>query len=101
MEATLAAVGDCFRQQIHGVRRFGTASLDLAHVASGLYGAFFEYQLSAWDFAAGQLLVEEAGGVVTTCDDLSMPIGKSTLLASNGLLHEQLLPIVRRHMLPA
>ena len=99
MEATLAAVGDCFRQQIHGVRRFGTASLDLAHVASGLYGAFFEYQLSPWDFAAGQLLVEEAGGVVTTCDGLKPPIKKTTLLASNGLLHDQLLPIVKKHML--
>ena len=101
MEATLAAVGDCFRQQIHGVRRFGTASLDLAHVAAGLYGAFFEYQLSPWDFAAGQLLVEEAGGIVTTCDGLSPPIRKTTLLASNGLLHDQLLPIVRQHMLPS
>ncbi len=99
MEATLAAVGEFFRQQIHGVRRFGTASLDLAHVASGLYGAFFEYQLSAWDFAAGQLLVEEAGGQVTTCDGQPMPIEKSTMLASNGVLHDQLLPIVRRHML--
>ncbi len=101
MEATLAAVGDCFRQQIHGVRRFGTASLDLAHVASGLYGAFFEYQLSPWDFAAGQLLVEEAGGVVTTCDGQVPPIRKTTLLASNGLLHDQLLPIVEKHMLSA
>lgn len=99
MEATLAAVGDCFRQQIHGVRRFGTASLDLAHVASGLYGAFFEYQLSPWDFAAGQLLVEEAGGIVTTCDGQAPPIKKTTLLASNGLLHDQLLPIVKKHML--
>ena len=101
MEATLAAVGDCFRQQIHGVRRFGTASLDLAHVASGLYGAFFEYQLSPWDFAAGQLLVEEAGGIVTTCDNQRPPLKKTTLLASNGLLHAQLLPIVRQHMLPS
>ncbi len=100
MEATLAAVGDCFRQQIHGVRRFGTASLDLAHVASGLYGAFFEYQLSPWDFAAGQLLVEEAGGIVTTCSGERPPLKKTTLLASNGLLHAQLLPIVRQHMLP-
>ena len=99
MEATLAAVGDCFRQQIHGVRRFGTASLDLAHVACGLYGAFFEYQLSPWDFAAGQLLVEEAGGIVTTCDGQAPPIKKTTLLASNGLLHDQLLPIVKKHML--
>ena len=66
MEATLATIHKLFKTGIHGVRRFGTASLDLAHVASGYYGAFFEYQLSPWDFAAGRLLVEEAGGRVTT-----------------------------------
>ncbi|MCA9065147.1 MAG: inositol monophosphatase, partial [Planctomycetaceae bacterium] len=74
MEATLAAVADLFRQQIHGVRRFGTASLDLAHVASGLYGAYFEYQLSPWDFAAGRLFVEEAGGRVTTARGDELPL---------------------------
>ncbi len=99
MEATLAAIGDCFRQQIHGIRRFGTASLDLAHVASGLYGAYFEYQLSPWDFAAGQLLVEEAGGKVTACDGGPLPLSKTSVLASNGVLHAQMLPIVSRHLL--
>lgn len=100
MEATLRAVGDCFRQQIHGVRRFGTASLDLAHVASGLYGAYFEYQLSPWDFAAGQLLVEEAGGRVTTCDGSPLALAKSTVLASNGLLHDQMVATVDGHWPP-
>jgi len=100
MEATLAAVGDCFRRQIHGVRRFGTASLDLAHVATGLYGAYFEYQLSPWDFAAGQLIVEEAGGRVTTCDGSPMPLKKSTILASNAMIHDEMLTIVGRHWNP-
>jgi len=97
MEATLAALGDCFRRQIHGIRRFGTASLDLAHVATGLYGAYFEYQLSPWDFAAGQLIVEEAGGRATTCDGSPLPLTKTTLLASNSALHEEMLSIVSRH----
>jgi len=100
MEATLAAVGDCFRKQIHGVRRFGTASLDLAHVAAGYYGAYFEYQLSPWDFAAGKLIVEEAGGRVTTCDGQDVPLKKTTVLASNSLLHEQMLEVVSRHWPP-
>lgn len=95
MEATLGAIGDCFRQNIHGIRRFGTAALDLAHVADGLYGAFFEFQLSPWDFAAGQLLVTEAGGRVTDCSGNPLPLRKSTILASNGLLHDQMLSIVR------
>lgn len=98
MEATLAAVRDCFRQQIHGIRRFGTASLDLAQVATGAFGGFFEFQLSPWDFAAGQLILEEAGGRMTTCDGSPVPLAKTSVLASNGHLHDQLLPIVRRHL---
>lgn len=98
MEATLGAVGDCFRRQIHGVRRFGTAALDLAHVATGLYGAYFEFQLSPWDFAAGQLIVEEAGGTVTTCSGDSMPLRKTSILATNGRLHDEMLSTVRPHL---
>jgi myo-inositol-1(or 4)-monophosphatase len=94
MEATLRAVGSCFRRGIHGVRRFGTASLDLAHVASGLYGAYFEYQLSPWDFAAGRLLVEEAGGIVTNCQGQPLAIKKTSVLASNGQLHQEMLQTV-------
>ncbi len=97
MEATLAAIGDLFRQNIHGIRRFGTASLDLAQVAAGQYGGFFEYQLSPWDFAAGGLLVEEAGGRITTCQGGPLPIAKTSLLASNSALHEKILQIVSSH----
>jgi myo-inositol-1(or 4)-monophosphatase len=97
MQATLAAIGDLFRQQIHGVRRFGTAALDLAYVGMGCYGAFFEYQLSPWDFAAGRLFVEEAGGRVTTCDGQPLPLAPTSILASNGPLHDAVLEIVRRH----
>lgn len=99
MEATLAAIRDLFRQQIHGVRRFGTASLDLAQVGMGRYAAFFEYQLSPWDFAAGRLFVEEAGGRVTTCTGAELPLTKTGVLASNGLLHEAVLRIVGSHVI--
>lgn len=98
MEATLAAIGDCFRRQIHGVRRYGTASLDLAHVASGIYGAYFEFLLSPWDFAAGQLILEESGGRVTTCDGSPMPLQKTSILASNGALHDEMLATVGPHL---
>lgn len=96
MSATLAAVERLFRQQIHGIRRFGTASLDLALVACGQLGAFFEYQLSPWDFAAGRLLLEEAGGKITTCDGTPLPLSKTTVLATNSTLHESMLEHVRR-----
>ena len=94
MEATLAAVHGLFKQQIHGIRRFGTAALDLCQVGMGMYGAFFEYQLSPWDFAAGRLFVEEAGGRVTTCHGEPLPLEKTSVLASNGQLHEAVLAIV-------
>ena len=97
MEATLAAVGDLFRQDIRGIRRFGTAALDLAEVARGGFGAFFELQLSPWDFAAGRLFVEESGGRVTDCAGRPLPLAKSSVLASNGLLHDALLGVVRPH----
>ncbi len=100
MEATLAAIGDFFRQQIHGVRRFGTAALDLCHVADGLYGVFFEYQLAPWDFAAGQLILQEAGGQVTDGRGRSLPLTRTSLLASNTLLHAAALSIVDKHHLP-
>ena len=97
MEATLAAVGDLFRQKIHGIRRFGTASLDLCQVGCGIFGAFFEYELSPWDFAAGRLFVEEAGGRVTTARGEPLPLANTCLLAANKTLHEVMLPIVRGH----
>ena len=97
MEATLGAVGDLFRHQIRGIRRFGTAALDLAAVATGSFGAFFEFQLSPWDFAAGRLFVEEAGGRVTDCVGQPLELKKSSVLASNGVLHGAILDIVRPH----
>ncbi|MFG0336303.1 MAG: inositol monophosphatase family protein [Maioricimonas sp. JB049] len=97
MEATLAAARDLFGQQIHGIRRFGTAALDLCQVGTGMFGGFFEYQLSPWDFAAGRLFVEEAGGRITTARGDALPLETTSVLASNGPLHEPLLSIVAAH----
>jgi myo-inositol-1(or 4)-monophosphatase len=97
MEATLAATGDFIRREVHGVRRFGTAAIDLCMVGTGLFGGYFEYQLSPWDFAAGRLFVEEAGGTVTDCRGGPLPLGKTSVLASNGGLHPAVLGVVRAH----
>lgn len=94
MEATLEAMGNLFRAQVHGMRRLGTASLDLCSVALGWYGGYFEYELSPWDFAAGRLIVEEAGGKFTDCHGNVPAIGKSSVLASNGHVHTQIHDIV-------
>lgn len=99
MEATLAAIRDLFRENIHGIRRFGAASLDLAHVGCGQYGAFFEYRLAPWDFAAGRLFVEEAGGRVTTGDGSPLPLATTSVLASNTLLHEATLAVIEAHLI--
>lgn len=97
MKATLAAIGELFGRQIHGIRRFGTASLDLTMVGRGSFGAFFEYELSPWDFAAGRLFVEEAGGRVTDCSGGDLKLSTGSVLATNGLLHQSMLEIVSRH----
>ncbi len=100
MDATLAAIGDLFRQQIHGIRRFGAASLDLCWVGLGRFDGFFEFELAPWDFAAGRLFVEEAGGIVTDCLGRDLPIAKSSVLATNGRLHGTILDIVNRRLPP-
>ncbi len=98
MKATLAAIHDLFLEQIHGIRRFGAASLDLCSVGDGRFGAFFEYELAPWDFAAGRLFVEEAGGRVTTCRGEPLPLAKTSVLASNGRLHQAALDIVGKYV---
>ena len=74
----------------HGLRRAGSAALDLASVASGRVDGFWEFNLNLWDTAAGVLLVREAGGVVTRFDGSPWHIESLETLASNGLIHEAL-----------
>jgi myo-inositol-1(or 4)-monophosphatase len=75
----------------HGVRRAGSAALDLCNVASGRYDGFWEFNLNPWDTAAGVLIVEEAGGKVTRFDGSPFELNSRETLASNGLLHDALL----------
>ncbi|MGE5723714.1 MAG: inositol monophosphatase family protein [Acidobacteriota bacterium] len=75
----------------HGVRRAGSAALDLCDVACGRFDGFWEFNLNPWDTAAGVLMVEEAGGRVTRFDGQPFRIDSHETLASNGLVHEALL----------
>lgn len=78
------------------IRRLGSAAMDLAYVACGRTDAFFELVLRPWDFAAGQLLVEEAGGRVTDFSGNSIfPEGPTAVLASNGLIHDEMIELLR------
>jgi myo-inositol-1(or 4)-monophosphatase len=75
----------------HGVRRAGSAALDLCNVAAGRFDGFWEFNLNPWDTAAGVLIVEEAGGKVTRFDGAPFEINSRETIASNGLIHDVLL----------
>ena len=78
-----------------GLRRDGSAALDLCYVASGRLDAYWEMKLNAWDVAAGNLMVAEAGGRVSATDGGPAPRDGSQVVASNGALHEGILDLVR------
>ncbi|HEY9680895.1 MAG TPA: inositol monophosphatase family protein [Oculatellaceae cyanobacterium] len=79
----------------HGVRRDGSAALDLCFVAAGRLDAFWELKLSPWDVAAGSLIVEEAGGKVTNLVSGEFDIYSGHILASNGLIHQDIVQILK------
>lgn len=79
---------------IIGLRRLGAAALDLCYVASGRASGYWEYNLNPWDFAAGELIVEEAGGKVTGRHGEPLPLEKHFVAASNGKIHNAMLEIL-------
>lgn len=81
---------------VSGVRRWGTASLDLAYVAAGRYDGYWERDLSPWDVAAGVLLVREAGGHVVDLEGRPFQVDGPSILASNAFLAEKLMVLLGR-----
>jgi myo-inositol-1(or 4)-monophosphatase len=99
MQSTLDTIGDLFRCEIHGIRRFGAAALDLAYVAAGWFDGFFEYRLSPWDVAAGAVLIQEAGGTLSDCQGNPVTLNRPTsVCASNPKLHPKLLEMVGKRI---
>jgi myo-inositol-1(or 4)-monophosphatase len=82
-----------FTLRSHGVRRAGSAALDLAFVAAGRLEAFWEFNLNPWDTAAGILLVQEAGGCVSGFSGKPFRLDSREVLASNGLIHGELIAL--------
>jgi myo-inositol-1(or 4)-monophosphatase len=82
-----------FTLRSHGVRRAGSAALDLAYVAAGRIEGFWEFNLNPWDTAAGILLVEEAGGRITDFAGKRYRIASDEILASNGKIHSEVLSL--------
>lgn len=99
-EAYFRLVTDILRGS-HGVRRAGSAALDLAYVAAGRVDGFFETGLSPWDIAAGILLVTESGGRISGWPgDAAPPLDTGRVLATNGAVHDWLAEQTARHTPP-
>ena len=92
-EYYLAFVADVLRRS-QGVRRAGTASLDLSYVACGRLDGFWEFKLKPWDVAAGALILREAGGRVTDCRGGDFSVYGDQILATNGEIHDELATVV-------
>jgi len=83
-----------FLMKAQAIRRDGTAALDLCYTAAGRFDGFWEQKLRPWDVAAGSLLVAEAGGTVSIYQGKPFSIYASEIVASNGLIHEQMLEVL-------
>lgn len=84
-----------FLLRSRGVRRDGSAAIDMAYVACGRFDGFWEEGLNPWDVAAGKLLIEEAGGAITYYNGSLFSIYQPPICASNGLIHDQMLAVLR------
>ncbi len=80
--------------RVRGIRRIGSAALDLCWVADGRLDGHWEEQLKPWDLAAAALMVEEAGGVITNADGIGFSLETPTVIASNGSIHEELTSVL-------
>ena len=85
-----------FTMRAQAVRRDGSAALDLAYVACGRFDGFWEDGLNPWDVAAGVLLIEEAGGRITDFSGGRLDLYTPKVLVSNGLIHEQMMRVLKR-----
>lgn len=89
-----------FSLQGQAVRRTGSAALDLCYTAAGIFDGYWELTLSPWDMAAGSLIVQEAGGVVSDLDGNRFSIYQKNVIASNGLIHDQMIGTLRQKKRP-
>jgi myo-inositol-1(or 4)-monophosphatase len=92
----LVSLFGAFLTQAQAVRRLGSAALDLCYVAAGRFDAFWEQHLKPWDMAAGALMLVEAGGKISALDGGPFDVRREQLMASNGVLHDDLLAVIGR-----
>ena len=92
-ETVMARYSSCLKASL-GMRRLGSAALDLCYVACGRFEGFWEQNLRPWDSAAGALMVAEAGGRVTTFSDRPYTVVQPEILATNGRIHREMLGLL-------
>lgn len=88
-------VANFLKARCHGVRRAGSAAVDLAHVAAGKLDGYWELNLRPWDSAAGTLIAREAGAVVSGFDGVSKAMHYESVLAASANLHAAMLPVIQ------
>jgi myo-inositol-1(or 4)-monophosphatase len=93
LEPVLARFSNCVSAS-QGVRRLGSAALDLCYVACGRFDGFWEQNLKPWDTAAGMLIANEAGGVTTDFSNRPFTIDKNEILSTNGRIHKEMLSLL-------
>ncbi|MGK9476530.1 inositol monophosphatase family protein [Melioribacter sp. OK-6-Me] len=85
---------EIFLKNSRAVRRLGSAAIDLCYVAEGIFDGFWEVYLNPWDMAAGKLIIEEAGGVVTNFKNEPLDLNGKQILATNGKIHNKMLSLL-------
>jgi len=95
MERTLDAIRTLFQARIHGLRRSGSAVLDICWTAAGRYDAYFEYELGAWDYAAASLIAEEAGVRITAADGSPLTLESGSVACAAETLYPVFIEAVR------
>ena len=86
-----------FLRTAGAVRRLGSAAIDMCYVAEGVFDGFWEVSLNAWDMAAGKLIVEEAGGVVTDFSGKPMNVFQKQIVASNGKVQQKMIEVLNQY----
>ncbi|MBI4550422.1 MAG: inositol monophosphatase [Candidatus Omnitrophica bacterium] len=95
--STYLAIFGAFMTGCHGIRRTGSAAIDICYVACGRFDGFWELKLNAWDTAAASLICSEAGGRLSNFTGHAYSIYEPEALASNGRIHSEMLKVLKRH----
>ncbi len=96
MRKSLVQMKKFFYENVHGIRRTGSAALDLCYTACGRFDGYWELKLSPWDYAAGSLILTEAGGRITDTQGKRYNLLMGNVAASNGKIHKKMIQILKQ-----